>query len=92
MDMNTLKDMGRDMSNFNKRDVLNALGLDTKESTTESLMPMLGIFAAGLLTGIGAGLLLAPKSGSEMRSEIADRATDAKNRAKETAEEHIPAH
>lgn len=92
MDTSTLKDMGRDISNFSKRDMLNALGLDKKDSTAESLLPMLGVFAAGLLTGIGAGLLLAPKSGSEMRGEIADRASDAKDHAKQTVQEHMPAH
>jgi hypothetical protein len=88
MDMNTIKDM----SNWSKKDVLSALGVEAKETAAESLMPMLGIFAAGLLTGIGAGLLLAPKSGSDMRSEIADRASSARDRASETVSEHIPGH
>jgi hypothetical protein len=95
MDMGTIKDMSN-ISNWSKKDVLNALGLEsTKDSSfsaTESLLPMLGVFAAGLLTGIGAGLLLAPKSGSEMRDEITERASSARDRASETVRENMPAH
>jgi hypothetical protein len=33
----------------------------------------LGIFAAGVVVGAAASLLLAPKSGEEMRQDLADR-------------------
>ncbi|MEL6344980.1 MAG: YtxH domain-containing protein [Myxococcota bacterium] len=43
---------------------------------SNDLLPALAIFGAGLIVGAGLGLLLAPKAGSELRNDIADRAND----------------
>ena len=41
-------------------------------------------FLVGLGVGIGLGLLFAPRSGEETRSDIADRANDLADSARET--------
>jgi gas vesicle protein len=43
-----------------------------------SIGPLLVSFAAGVLAGTVASLLLAPKSGAQTRALIADKATGAK--------------
>lgn len=48
---------------------------------------MLLSFVAGAAVGIGAALLLAPKTGEEMRGRIRDMADDAVDRIKEYANE-----
>lgn len=55
-------------------DVLARLGLQTRMTTTDFLMPALGLFGAGLIVGAGLGLLFAPRPGHEMRAEIGRRA------------------
>ena len=45
-----------------------------------SVLPALGVFGAGLVVGAGLGLLLAPKTGRELRHEIADTASSAINK------------
>lgn len=67
----------RDMT---KDDLLHMIGLESRRSQTEVLLPMVGVFSAGLLLGAGLGLLLAPKSGAEIRGDIASRTEDLRRR------------
>ena len=62
-----------DIRDLSKEDVLAALGLASKPSTSERLLGTLGIFGVGLLVGAGAALLLAPKSGQDLREDLGDR-------------------
>lgn len=61
-------------------DVLSALGLQTRRTTTDYIMPALGIFGVGLLVGAGIGMLFAPKTGHEIRSQIGSLARRRKAR------------
>ena len=51
-------------------DILDALGLERRRSTAEKVLPVIGVFAAGLLVGAGLSLLLSPRSGPEIREQI----------------------
>jgi hypothetical protein len=62
-----------ELRDFSKDDVLSALGLTSKPSTSERLLGALSIFGVGLLVGAGAALLLAPKSGEALRADLGDR-------------------
>jgi hypothetical protein len=62
-----------DLREFSKDDVLSALGLTSKPSTSERLLGGLSIFGVGLLVGAGAALLLAPKSGKAFREDLGER-------------------
>lgn len=78
--MNT--DFLKELRSMDKNDILNAVGLETRRSTPETVLPVLGIFVAGLITGLGAGLLMAPQSGKSLRDEAKGRANDAGNQLK----------
>jgi hypothetical protein len=60
-------------------DILNAMGLQTRRTTTDYMLPALGIFGVGVLVGAGIGMLFAPKSGSEIRTHIGSMARRHKN-------------
>lgn len=62
-----------DIRDLSKDDILAALGLASKPTTSERLLGTLGIFGIGLLVGVGAALLLAPKSGQDLREDLGDR-------------------
>jgi len=79
----------KELRNIDKDDILGALGLQAKRSAIEYVLPVLGIFSAGLLTGIGAGLLLAPKTGQELRRDLSRRVGEVRDRAVETVNEGI---
>ena len=72
----------QDVKNMDKDDLLALLGLETKQSGTGQLLATLGTFGVGVLVGAGVALLLAPKTGRELRQDISAKmraATGATN-------------
>ena len=63
----------KDIRDLSKDDILAALGLATKPSTTQRMLGTMGTFGVGLLVGAGVALLLAPKSGEDLREDIGQR-------------------
>lgn len=74
----------KELRNIDKDDILAALGLQTKRSGAELLLPVLGLFSAGILVGVGIGMLAAPKSGRELRKGLGKQVGDLRQRAMET--------
>jgi gas vesicle protein len=71
------------LPNINKDDILEALGLESRGGWIGTAAAAFGI---GLAVGAAAALLLAPKSGSELREELANRV----NRARERVQQEMP--
>ncbi len=69
------------LSDFSRDQLVHNLGLDRQVRTMDTLLPALGIFSAGLLAGVGLGLLLAPKSGRELRHDISSGIHDLGERS-----------
>ena len=75
-----------DIRDLTKADVLAAMGLASKPSATERILGSLSIFGIGLLVGAGAALLLAPKSGEEMREDLGQRIRKLREEREELSE------
>jgi len=80
-------DAFKTLKNLDKDDILAALGLQSSKSAAEYVLPVLGIFSAGILVGIGVGLLAAPKAGEELRREIGRQVNSVRDRAANAVEE-----
>lgn len=65
--------MWSSLKNLEADDVLGLVGLQSRRGMVDVLLPSLGIFSVGLLVGAGVGLLLAPKSGQELREDLRSR-------------------
>jgi gas vesicle protein len=76
-----------DIKDFSKDDILAALGLEMKSTFTSRMLGTLGIFGCGLLVGAGAALILAPKSGSELREDLGERFRKMRTRDDGTIDE-----
>ena len=63
----------KDMMSHNLERLLGELGLEKRRTTGDFVLPAIGVFAAGAIVGGVIGLLLAPSSGRELRSEIEKR-------------------
>lgn len=63
----------RKLKDFDKEDILDMLGLETKSSTTGWIAGTLATFGVGMLVGAGVALLIAPKAGRELREDLRDR-------------------
>ncbi len=70
MDLNKLR---RQISDLDKDDVLGLVGLQTRQTTADWLVPALSAFGVGVLVGVGVGLLMAQKPGVELRSDLRSR-------------------
>jgi hypothetical protein len=89
-----LKNLRRNLSEIDTDDVLERLGLESRRSPVEKFIPGLAVFGAGVLIGVGLGMLLAPKSGTELRGELQSGLKRGQRRAKEELRsngEHVPA-
>lgn len=62
-----------DLKKLDKDELLNLIGLETRKDTTDVLLPAVGAFTVGVLLGVGIGLMLAPKPGNELRSDLRNR-------------------
>jgi hypothetical protein len=79
-----------DLRDLSKDDILSAMGLASKPSTSERLLGTLSIFGVGLLVGAGAALLLAPKSGEALRADLGGRFRDPRPEETEAPETATP--
>jgi YtxH-like protein len=80
-----------DIRELNKEDLLSALGLTSKPTSSERLLGALSIFGVGLLVGAGAALLLAPKSGRALRDDLGERLRGIRDDDSDSAESSDPA-
>lgn len=62
-----------DLRGISKVDVLSAIGLATRRSASQRIVGSLSVFGIGLLVGAGAALLLAPKTGMDLREDLTQR-------------------
>jgi hypothetical protein len=65
---------------FNKRDILNAVGLETENNFWTVALAGFGV---GCLVGAAVAIMVAPKSGRELRSDLMDKGRDLIGRGKE---------
>jgi gas vesicle protein len=70
----------QDIKEMTKDDVLAAIGLSVKPSTGQWLAGTLSVFGFGLIVGAGAALLLTPRTGRELREDLADKVKTLRDR------------
>lgn len=63
-------DLKKTLKKLDRDELLDRLGLERKGSTAEQLVPALAIFGAGVLVGVGIGMIFAPRSGQELRGQL----------------------
>lgn len=63
----------KDLKKMDKDDLLSLIGLETRRDTADHLLPTLGAFTVGVLLGVGVGLMLAPKPGTQLRNDLRNR-------------------
>ncbi len=61
----------KDVKKLDRNDILNRMGLEEHDPSSDMLTG-LGLFAVGLLVGAGLGLIFAPTTGTEMRTQLTD--------------------
>jgi len=82
-----MKTRARALRDFSSDDILDALGLQRRQTPLDAAMPAALAFVAGLAAGAGVALLLAPKSGREVRADISNKASELTGKLTATASE-----
>jgi len=75
--------------NITPKAALQSLGLQKRDDTLfamEMVLPVLSAFGLGVGIGVGVGLLLAPKSGRELRDDLAAKAGQLRDDLSQRAE------
>ncbi len=68
----------RDLKKMDRDDVLELVGLQ-RASSNDWVAPAMTALGVGLLVGVGLGLLLAPKTGAELRNDLKDKLRSAQD-------------
>jgi hypothetical protein len=72
-----------DLRDLSKEDLLDYLGLESRKNASDLMSVGLGAFSAGILLGIGLGIIFAPKAGVEMRADLAHKFASKKKKLEE---------
>jgi hypothetical protein len=67
------RQLRKNLPEVDKDDILEMVGLESRRSSAERMVPALALFGAGVLLGVGLGLMLAPKPGRELRDDLRER-------------------
>ncbi len=73
------RSLKNNLSDLDKDEILELIGLQSRRNTAERIVPTIALFGAGVLVGVGLGLMLAPKPGKALRGELRDRLTKGPN-------------
>jgi hypothetical protein len=80
-----LKKGAKNLSSYDREDILAAIGLEPKRSTSQVVVPAIGFFAVGILAGVGLGMLFAPKPGYELREDLSEQMKGAVKKGQDMA-------
>ena len=69
-DFSMLKDLKRRLGEVERDDLLELIGVEERRTAADKMLPGLAMFGAGVLLGVGLGLLLAPKPGAALREDL----------------------
>ena len=65
-----LKELKRRLGEVERDDFLEMIGLEERRTSGDKVLPGLAMFGAGILLGVGLGLMLAPKPGASLREDL----------------------
>ena len=68
------------LRNMSAEDLLESIGLQTRRSTLGAVVSGAGLFASGILLGVGLGFAFAPRRGEQIRREIREKAESMKTK------------
>lgn len=79
----------RTVKTLRKDSILETLGLEAKSSLAVSIFKFCGVLAVGMATGLGLGLMMAPRPGRQIRADLGRRIKRSAGRAADRAHDWL---
>lgn len=80
-----------DIRNLSKDDLLAVLGLEARTSPLGAVFGTIGLIGIGMVIGASAALMMAPKSGRELRGDLSTRLNGTTRRVADRVREELNA-
>jgi len=80
-----------DIRNISKDDLLAVMGLQTRSSAFSAVVGSVTLVGIGIIIGAGAALLVAPKTGRELREELGAKVNARARKLGESVQEELNA-
>ena len=77
----------KSIKSIDRDELLEVLGLQPKRELGDYLVPGLLLFGAGVAVGCGLGLMLAPRSGAQLREKLGEALDEGLQRGREHAQQ-----
>jgi len=74
---------------FTAEHMLDMIGLERRHSMVERVAGICALVGAGVLVGVGLGVLFAPRAGDELRGELKERFEEGMPKAKEAIQSAV---
>lgn len=65
--------MKKSLGSLDREHLLEMLGLEQRRSIAARALPALALLGTGVVLGVGVGLMVAPRSGRELRHDLRSR-------------------
>ncbi len=67
------KNLRKSFQDLDRERMLEMIGLEPRRSAAEKVLPIFALFGAGILVGVGIGMMVAPRPGRELRDDLKNR-------------------
>jgi hypothetical protein len=82
-------EMKKGFRDLDRERVLGMMGMEQRRTTAERVVPFFALFGAGVLVGVGVGLMFAPRAGRELRNDLKEKLEEGVPRAAEVIQSAV---
>ena len=67
------KNLRKSFRDLDRERMLEMVGLERRRSVAARVWPVFALFGTGILVGVGVGMMVAPRTGRELREDLKGR-------------------
>ncbi len=67
------KDLRKSFQDLDRERMLEMIGLERRRNAAQRVLPIVALFGVGIVVGVGVGMMVAPRTGRELRQELKGR-------------------
>lgn len=67
------RDLRKSFHDLDRERMLEMIGLERRRNAAQRVLPIVALFGVGLVVGVGVGMMVAPRTGRELREDLKGR-------------------